>query len=460
LVSVQETEKAMAGLLPPWLRHHTLDRAAFHDPQAVQNEISGGCDLLIVDSYELGAAYESACRGWARAICVVDDLANRTHDCDVLIDQTWGRTAAEYQALVPSSCHVLTGTAYALLRSDFARLRFLGCGRDRPLGRIGRILVAMGMGDRDGLTERALAGIAESGIAAEVRVFLGRHSPAVTRVRQRFRDEGRTSWSLYENAQDMAQHIAWADVALGAAGTSSWERCSLGLPSLTLTVQDDRYDNQRDVAAALQRAGVALVLGKGTEVSSSQIATALRALDEDSQRRDAMSRAGTRACDALGAPRVAMHVAPVTDGGGRRLSLRPLTADDSEVVYGWQCAPGVRRHFRNPDPPTRDEHAAWMIGRLEDAKAVTEVVVCDGRPAGLVRLDPAEAGQFEVSVLIAPEFQGMGVGVAALRLIRRLVPFGVFRAFVDPLNKASLAAFRRAGYDPQGEWLVHGGGSG
>ncbi|MCB1509847.1 MAG: GNAT family N-acetyltransferase, partial [Hyphomicrobiaceae bacterium] len=127
-----------------------------------------------------------------------------------------------------------------------------------------------------------------------------------------------------------------------------------------------------------------------------------------------------------------------------------------EMLFAWQLQPETRRFARNPEPPTWDGHVAWLAGKLADPRCLFNIVVEDGVPVGFVRLDvvPAAAGYaeaFEISIAISSERAGGGLGLAALRLARRLVPDAEIQAVVLPANAASLALFKKAGYMPCGE---------
>jgi UDP-2,4-diacetamido-2,4,6-trideoxy-beta-L-altropyranose hydrolase len=220
-----------------------------------------GADWLIFDSYSIDALLERALRGAARRIMVIDDLANRPHDCDVLLDQNLGRRAEDYAGLVPSSCCVLAGTGYALLRPEFAAARTAALARRESAFTRGqpvaRILVSLGMTDFGGLTERVVRAVIEANTGAMIDVVLGRGAPSLAALRALAAE--RHDVVLHVDDADMCQLTADADLAVGAAGSTSWERCCLGLPTIMLVLAD----NQREVARALVAAGAAVVCDVG-----------------------------------------------------------------------------------------------------------------------------------------------------------------------------------------------------
>ena len=293
----EETPIAVPALSRSGFRVAPLGAAAALEPRALRALWPEGCELLVVDHYGLDVAYESECRPWARRILVIDDLADRRHDADVLLDPTLGRSADDYAALVPEGCEILTGPRFALLRSAFAAARTAALdGRERACG---RLLVALGVTDPGNLTETVLEGIAASGLVLAVDVVLGSSAPHLRRVLARARAMPQPTRVLLD-AGEMAALMCAADLAIGAAGGTAWERCCLGLASITVTVAE----NQRPIADALVRAGVVESLGPSAGLTPEAVRAALVRLATDSTTRLRMARAAAAVCDGLGADRV------------------------------------------------------------------------------------------------------------------------------------------------------------
>ncbi len=453
LVTVPEADEAMGELIPNWVNKVFLKTEKASDPDAMCSAVPSGCRLVIVDHYALDKSYERSLRGWAEKIVVVDDLANRPHDCDFLIDHTYGRKAEDYKNWVPPGCTILCGSDYTLLRSEFARRRLAGIRSADDGFPPRRALVFMGLGDSDCLSVRALQAFVESKLELQIRVLLGAQSPAVVPAMDLA--ERYPNIEVLTNAPDMAAHLEWADFAIGTAGTSAWERCCLAVPTIALTITDHAHDNQRIVAEALKKHGGALELGEGINISVSDLSAVLREFVSNQEQFRNLSVSAAKLCDGLGASRVAMHLDPYRCHDGDALTLRRFTEADASLLFSWQSTPSVRQYFRNPEPPSPSQHAEWVKRRLDLISGVTEIIMKDGEPAGHVCLDSLEEPDtFEVSILVAPEFQGKGVGSGALRLLRRLIPYGRLRADVDPKNLPSLRAFSRAGYDDHDGWLV------
>jgi UDP-2,4-diacetamido-2,4,6-trideoxy-beta-L-altropyranose hydrolase len=202
------------------------------------------CQLLVVDNYEIDELYEKHFRPYTNQILVIDDLANRKHDCDILLDQTFRRNETEYKYLVPDHCKLLTGSKYALLRPEFAQLRPLALEKRCKTTEVKRILVSMGGSDPNNFTLKALNLIKESGFTGAVDIVLGFQALDNSELKH-FINTLPNNCEIHTNA-DMAQLMYHADLAIGAAGSSVWERCCIGLPSILMITADNQkyiYEN-------------------------------------------------------------------------------------------------------------------------------------------------------------------------------------------------------------------------
>jgi len=410
-----------------------------------------GCDLLVVDHYRRDAEFESACRPWASRILVIDDLANRRHDCDLLLDPTLGRKAADYAPHAPETCRMLLGPDFALLRPQFLAARTAALKRRTSQHAIRRILVSLGGTDPSNLTGKVLRGIVLSGVEAAIDVVLGGTAPRLEEARAA---ASPLAISLHTAVEDMAGLMSDADLAVGAAGTTSWERCTLGLPSLMLVIAD----NQELVAQSLDQAGAAACLGRHETVTEEQLSAEVSALATNPVRLNAMAARAADLCDGRGTQRTMLALLrPAKSKLGDPVTLRLVSAADEAMILAWQRNPSTRRYARNPALPTADEHHAWMQARLADPDCMFAVVECAQVPAGVLRLDrKKEAGNtHEVSILVAPELHRQGLGICALALARQLLPGAELIAEVLPENEGSAKLFSLAGYRRYDDGLLH-----
>lgn len=258
-------------------------------------------DWVVVDHYALDAEWETAMRRAGARILAIDDLADRAHDCDVLLDQNLGRSAQDYAPLVPADAVVLAGPAYALLRDQFGAARASSLLR-RQDGALRTVLVNLGGVDRDDATSAVLSALAAANGAASlrVRVVLGASALWGERVRALAATLPFEA-QVMQGIDDMAAEMAAADLAIGAAGSTSWERCALGLPTVMLVLAD----NQRAIAAALDAAGCAINLGDPLAVGfPSVLIDAFDSLLADRARLASMGVSAASLVDGRGVRRV------------------------------------------------------------------------------------------------------------------------------------------------------------
>lgn len=211
---------------------------------------------VVVDHYALDARWETQAPPRGTPVMVIDDLADRQHLSDILLDQNLGRQAEDYRGLVPPHCKLLIGPHYALLRPEFARLRETALAR-RQTGKIQNLLITLGGTDKDNATGAVLE--AMSGIALpdnlKITVVMGKNAPKLDAVYAQAETMSRPTRILC-GVSNMAELMTEADLCIGAAGSTSWERCALGLPTLLLVLAD----NQREAAKALSEIGVCVVI--------------------------------------------------------------------------------------------------------------------------------------------------------------------------------------------------------
>lgn len=220
-------------------------------------------DWLIVDHYALDSRWERTLRPFCRNLMVIDDLANRQHDCDLLLDQNLGRKAADYCQLIPEDSKVLVGPHYALLRPEFFALREDSLTRRTTNSKLQHLLISMGGVDQLNVTCIVLEALKNCSLPADLRitVVMGKHAPWLDRVRLLARQVTQPT-EVKVNVSNMAQLMAESDLAIGAAGGTSWERCCLGLPAIVIVLAD----NQRDGADALEQSGCVKLIDQLTDL--------------------------------------------------------------------------------------------------------------------------------------------------------------------------------------------------
>ena len=215
-------------------------------------------EWLIVDHYSLDRSWERGMRSFCKRILVIDDLADRSHDCDILFDQTFGRQVADYQPLVNPESHFLVGSVYALLRPEFAELRAKSLSR-RHNNTLSQVLISMGGVDKINATRDVLMGF-EKLNRPEIKkiiVILGKSATWLSDI-QEFKKSSKLPIELVIDTNKMGEIMINCDLAIGATGGSTWERCTLGLPTLSYVIAE----NQELIAQKLEEAGATTIVGR------------------------------------------------------------------------------------------------------------------------------------------------------------------------------------------------------
>ncbi|GDX36802.1 hypothetical protein LBMAG18_13130 [Alphaproteobacteria bacterium] len=195
-------------------------------------------DFAIIDNYQIDYVFENKIRKYAKKIMVIDDLFNRQHDCDILLDQNLGAKKSYYKNLVNKDCKIFTGTKYALLRPEYSELRKAMFKKRKHTQKIKKILVNFGGSDLNNYSLKALKMIEESSFIGEINVVLGFKALHLVQIKE-FAKTSKNIINIFQEV-DMAQMIFDADIGVGAGGTSTWERCCLGLPTYLFKIADNQ----------------------------------------------------------------------------------------------------------------------------------------------------------------------------------------------------------------------------
>jgi UDP-2,4-diacetamido-2,4,6-trideoxy-beta-L-altropyranose hydrolase len=280
------------------------------DAEATAAALNGQApDWLIVDHYAADSSWCSRLRASTVRVMAIDDLVDRPLDADLLLNQNADELERNYldQGLVPSTCRILAGPRYALLRPEFTDSRKTV---NRTFGAVARVCVSMGGSDPHGLTALVLKSLASS------------HLPTGATIDVAFGTEG--SWVGAANAvaeelcwpvtvrvgiTDMAAWYGDCDLAVGAAGSSSWERCCLGIPSVAIVAADNQYLPARHLATH----GAAFVVSRESLLDG--VPKAITDMVKDPGGREAMSAKAMALVDGGGVERLLAHLGEATVEG-------------------------------------------------------------------------------------------------------------------------------------------------
>ncbi|MCX7144164.1 MAG: UDP-2,4-diacetamido-2,4,6-trideoxy-beta-L-altropyranose hydrolase [Proteobacteria bacterium] len=396
---------------------------------------------LVVDHYALDARWESALRHIAGHILVIDDIADRRHDCDVLLDQNLVEDMEKrYRDILPTDCNVLLGPDYALLQPIYADLHDRLPPRE---GAIKRILICFGGADQQNLTGRALAAFMSLNRQdIQVDVVVSANSPQADAVRRQV--TGHSNIHLYGNLPTLAAMMAKADLAIGAGGATNWERLCVGLPALVVTIAE----NQRAIAAGLHERGLVRWLGHQDQVDEEHMAQALGKLIETGL--DASwSKNCTKMVDGKGINRVCIALTTATD---IPIRLRCVEFSDEALLLKWANDPSTRMNAFSSSSISAETHQRWFRKRLRnpDECVIYIAETNESLPMGQVRFEKQNSA-WEIDYSVVPAFRGRGLGYrlleAAISLLRRDHPGAMVLGKVKSSNFASRRIFEALGFD-------------
>ena len=441
LIALPEAEVSGAGADLPVLSH------ALWLPGGWQSDLDAClaglgdqpvADWLIVDHYALDRRWEAAMRHTAKRVMVIDDLADRQHDCDLLLDQNQVLGMdCRYDGRLPMACTKLLGPRYALLRSEFSHT--VRVASDRAPTQVPRLLVMFGGADAQNLTLRTVEVLAKLAWRGAIDVVAGPLYPELPSLREVL--NALPNARLHAPATDIAALMRAADLSIGSPGVASWERCVCALPSLTIA----QADNQEPIGEALAIAGAHWYLGRAETVLDADIEAALLAWERNSFACQAMSAVAASVCDGQGVFRVIRHL--------RELSFRfrPVTTDDALLLFSWRNDERTRQYFFNPRPIEFSRHLEWLSVTLNSSSSTLLLAERGGVPVACIRFDCREH-RATVSIYIDPDLHGQGIGIAALShavrwLFENRPEVEIIEADVLAGNESSHRVFRGAGFE-------------
>jgi UDP-4-amino-4,6-dideoxy-N-acetyl-beta-L-altrosamine N-acetyltransferase len=341
----------------------------------------------------------------------------------------------------------LIGPRYALLRPEFAQLRAHSLERHRA-SQLKHLMISMGGVDANNATGKVLDALQQVSLPDDCRitVVLGGQAPWLASVREQ---AAHSHWpcEVLVDAADMAQLMADSDLAIGAAGSTAWERCCLGLPSLIAVLAD----NQREGARALVSAGCAYLLGDVSEIAPA-ISTGV-AFATDAAAMARMSEAARAICDGQGLERVLRYLLNSDreeNNMPRYCHVRRMVEGDLEQVLAWRNHPDVRRFMYTQHEIGLAEHRAWFERASQDEHRHLLIVEEEGLALGFVQFnEPSQNGVAEWGFYAAPNTpKGTGRKLAHAALDHAFGALGFHKVCGQALdfNERSIAFHRSLGF--------------
>lgn len=419
-----------------------LGRDWFEDAKLTRDIVANAqIDWLIVDHYAVDYRWHKVVNSLDYQLMVIDDLADRMYDCDCLLDQTYGRVAENYLPKLMSGTELLLGTDFGLLRDEFVNARASALSRRHQCHNINTILLSLGGTDSENITEKILCLLETTHLTdtTVINLIVGPNNPNRTSLELKSKSS-RFRCDLHFSVTNMAELMVQSDLAIGAAGSSAWERCVLSLPSINITLAD----NQKTIATKLDDIGVAMSLGEPKALTSTCLAKAINNCQTNYQ---IMVKKAGDLVDGIGASRVAFSLFTTWNTQGDKLYLKRASLSDCECLFNWQQAPTTRRYALVAAIPSWQEHCQWFRTKVIDPNSFLFMIRRNNTDVGMVRLDPLEADNtYQISIITGPEYYRQGVAKSALELIRKAFNSIIINATVLSENIASKALFHSMGY--------------
>ena len=392
---------------------------------------------LVIDHYGIDESWECMLRPHVDRILVIEDLANRHHECDVLLDQNFSLMGLErYSGLVSEDTLLLCGTKFAMLQPEFAQQRWApkrGCSTGL------QAFISFGGSDRENLTGLTLEAFqlpAFKGITLDVAI--GQHNPNRDSLEELIAE--RPNSRAHYAPKSLAPLMASSDFAIGAGGTTTWERFCLDLPSVVIASAENQIASCESLAAA-ERINY---VGFWTDVT---VATHQASIQQVVDALESTDRASPEPLvDGLGAERVAEVMMPSPEDA---LVLRPATSQDIGSYFFWVNDPEVRSQSLITEPVSWLEHQVWFDQHLADPDSLMFVLEAHDLPLGQVRFD-CKADYALLAYSVDTIVRGRGLGTTLIRRglqqLERRSPLTV-SAEVRDGNQASAVTLTRIGFE-------------
>jgi UDP-2,4-diacetamido-2,4,6-trideoxy-beta-L-altropyranose hydrolase len=399
-------------------------------------------ELVVVDHYGLDYAWEDKLRPHTNKIVAIDDLANRRHNANYLLDQNLvSNYQTRYSGLLSKDCVPLLGPEFALLQPEYSRLRPAATPRTGP---VRRILIFFGGSDSANLTGLSVSAFLKLGRSdIELDVVLGNGSSRSTQIERCARVHPNVH--IHHSLPTLAHLMLKADLAIGAAGSTAWERCCLGLPSIVITLAD----NQKEIAEELNRRGAVRWLGHHNTVTQDSLADSLRSVLNE-----ASIEQWSRNCVGITDGAGTFKITSILSLNVRTpLFLHHASLRDESFLLDLANDSLVRENAFNLDRISSDTHKDWFYSRLRhpDQSRIYIAKTLTGLPVGQVRFERVESTTWEVHYSLASFARGLGLGMAmlgqAIQRITEVVSLKMIVARVKKDNSPSLRIFEKLGFE-------------
>ena len=406
-----------------------------------------GVSWVIVDGYQFDGSYRKAIKDGGMRLLAIDDIGFADHcHADLVLNQNLHAHEGLYPNRDPQT-QLLLGTRYALLRREFSKWNQWR----RGVPDVGHnVLVTLGGSDPNNVTRKVVQALQQIEMAdTHCKVVVGPTNPHLETLQQEVARSGRDC-QLLTDVADMAELMAWADLAISAGGSTCWELAFMGVPVVVTTLAE----NQRDIVERLGKMGVAVDLGWYEDIQAEEIASKVLQLLSTPDARAEMARRGQEMVDGKGAERVLTH------GMHQVIQIRQACEWDCRLLWTWANDPDVRAASFSSQFIPWEEHVHWFESKLQDSKCIFLIGIGSQEvPIGQVRID-VDGNEAEISVSTDRKLRGQGYG-RTLICEGSLEVFAssnveTINAYIKPDNVPSVRAFLQAGFKDAGRAMIRG----
>ena len=416
--------------------HHAawLKASWEHDAiETMQHADAYGAIWVVVDHYGIDRPWQQKAKETGLKVAVLDDLADRPHIADLLIDPSLNATPHfRYSKLTPQHAQRLLGPRYAIIRTEFSIPRLIS---DQSTL---RYLIAFGGVDAAGMTTLAIEALADVCADATVNVIVGGQNSALAEI---LATSQKLGWDVHVDSNAVGGLMGQSDIAIGAGGHMLWERAAMRLPTVGIIVAKNQHEQVTEAA----KHNLVIPLEAET-VTVERLSAAISRLAGDITLQAAMAEACGKAVDGKGASRIARRLVP--DG----INMREASANDMAQILEWRNDARVRQFSRETAIIFPDAHQAWFQKVLNAKNRFLLIGESPSGPVGVVRFD--QAGDWAaVSIYMTPRRLGSGLGANLLLdaenwLTANQPSIKTIVAEVLDGNLASTELFLSTGYTP------------
>lgn len=398
-------------------------------------------DWIIVDHYAIDRKWEEKLSPYSKKIMVIDDLSNRRHHCDVLLDQNYINDISRYDNLVPKDTTKFLGPRYALLRKEF---REENHKKPNNIDSVNSVFIFFGASDLHNLTSLSIKALTQKGLEnLSVIVLVGSTNNHLNEIKKLVK--ARPNTELHIQVENVAKLMSLCDLAIGAGGSTTWERLAIGLPSIVVTVAD----NQVPFSKELDNDNYITYIGAHSQVTQKDIYKSLiQTLSSISELHE-QSINGQILVNGKG-------VGILTDFlifGDQKLSFtyRKACFSDCQIYWAWANETQTRKNAFNQDRIEWQNHKKWFRVKLSDPLALLLIFESNYGLIGQVRFE-YENSEFNIDYSIDKQFRGYGLGKIVLTKSIQYLCNNQPKKFINLVanvkknNKASISIFKKLGF--------------